>query len=389
MARKICVVTGSRSDYGLLYWLLRAVVNERDLDLQLVVTGMHLAGEFGNTYKTIEEDGFVPAEKLEMLLCGDSPSAVTKSIGLATIGFADIFQRLEPDILVLLGDRFESIAAAQAALVANIPIGHIHGGERTEGVIDEAIRHSITKMAHLHFTSNEIYRRRVIQLGENPKRVFNVGALGIEGIKKLKLLTRAELSERLGFEFGETNFLVTYHPLTLKRRESTSGVVALLSALDEFPQAKIIMTYPNYDTYGREIIQAIVTFANDRPGRVLLTPSLGQLSYLSALSIVDLVVGNSSSGLIEAPSFYIPTINIGTRQNGRIQGPTVIQCDEGQASIAEGIRKGLSSKFRLGIKGAKNPYGDGQTSQLIVDILKQSELNHLLVKSFYDIEFQL
>lgn len=383
--RKICVVTGTRAEYGLFYWLMREIQKNDSLELQVVATAMHLSPEFGLTYKTIEADGFVIDDQVEMLLSGDSPSAVTKSIGLGTIGFADVFRRLKPDLLLLLGDRFEALAAAQAAMIARIPIAHLHGGEATEGLIDEAIRHSITKMSHLHFVSCEIYRQRVIQLGEHPDRVFNFGAPGIENIKKQKYLSKQQLSEALGFELGDMNFIITYHPVTLSGQPPSLAMRELLEALEHFPEAKLIITYPNADTSGRELIPLIEEFAARHPERTFATASLGQQRYLSALKYCSLVLGNSSSGIIEAPSFSIPTINIGNRQQGRAQAKSMIQCNENKESIIKAIEKGLSPAFLASIENLENPYGNGNTSVPIVQKLREVDLEHILIKPFYDI----
>lgn len=383
--RKVAVITGTRADYGLLYWLMRDIQHDVELGLQLIVTGMHLSPEFGLTYRTIEEDGFSIDAKIEMLLSGDTPTAITKSIGLGTIGFADAFARLQPDVIVILGDRFEMLSAAQAAMVARIPIAHIHGGESSEGAIDEAIRHAITKMAHLHFVAAAEYRRRVIQLGEQPERVFTVGAPGLDYLNRLQLLSRSELEQELGFSLGERCFLVTYHPVTLSDRPLTEALQELLSALDEYPDARLIITYPNADTFGRALINQIESYASERPDRVLVSPSLGQLRYLSALQYVDAVVGNSSSGLIEAPSFQTPTVNIGPRQQGRLRAASVIDCKERREDIKAAIDRALDPGFRATLTSVSNPYGDGHATRKIIEQLQNSELDELGMKIFYDL----
>jgi len=385
MTRKICVVTGSRAEYGLLYWLLKEIQADDDLELQLIATGMHLSPEFGLTYKLIEQDGFRITAKIEMLLSSDTPVGISKSIGLGIMSFAETFARLKPDILVGLGDRFELFAAVVAAMVSRVPVAHIHGGEATEGVIDEPIRHSITKMSHLHFTSTEAYRKRVIQLGEQPKRVFNVGALGLDNIRNLRLLGRAELEKRLNFTLGEKNLLVTFHPVTLETSTSESQFKALLAALDELKKTKVIFTKPNADTDGRILIKLIDDYVARRKGTAVAFTTMGQLLYLSTLQYVDAVVGNSSSGIIEMPSFKKGTINIGDRQKGRIKAASVIDCAPDKASLANAFSKLFSPAFQNKMKTVSNPYGRSGASLKIFRALKTSPLDGLLKKTFYDI----
>jgi len=384
MARKICVVTGSRAEYGLLYWLLKEIQSDARLDLQLVVTGMHLSPEFGMTVRQIEADGFVPDARVDMLVSSDTPAGIAKSIGLGVIGFADALARLSPDLLVILGDRFEILAAAQAAMVARIPMAHIHGGELTEGLIDEAIRHSLTKMSHLHFVAAERYRERVIQLGESPDRVWNVGAPGLDAIRRLPRMDRSRLSESVGFDLMAPYFLVTYHPVTLTD-SGREGVDALFGALAEFPEYRVLITGANADTGNSVVYQAIQAFSVANPARVCFVASLGQHFYLNALAHAEVVVGNSSSALIEAPSFRIPTVNIGDRQRGRIRASTVIDVPEEQKAIAEGIRKAISSSFRTGVKDAVSPFGDGHAAERMREVLAQHPLEGLLLKRFRDI----
>lgn len=381
--RKICVVTGTRAEYGLLYWLMKEIQSDSDLQLQLIVTGMHLSPEFGLTYKTIEEDGFAIDAKVEMLLSSDTPVGIAKSIGLGVIGFADTLESLKPDVVVVLGDRYEILAAAQAALVARIPVAHIHGGETTEGAIDESIRHAITKMSHLHFVAAEPYRLRVIQLGEQPDTVFNVGALGIENIKRLHLLDKSQLEQSIHFELGTTSFLVTYHPATLGETTPQIAMQALLDALDHFPEARIVFTKPNSDTDGRILGQMIDEYESHNKGRVAVFTSMGQLRYLSALQIVDAVIGNSSSGIIEAPACNIPTVNIGDRQSGRLKADSVIDCLETTESIVSAINKALSESFRDGARQAVSIYGSGDSASHIKDRLKQTNLS--TTKRFFDL----
>lgn len=387
--RKICVVTGTRAEYGLLYCLLKEVQQDKDLELQTIVTGMHLSPEFGLTYKVIRDDGFVINKKIEMLLSSDTPTGIAKSIGLAVIGFADALDELRPDVLVVLGDRYEILAAVQAAMVARIPVAHIHGGETTEGVIDEAIRHAVTKMAHIHFVAAEPYRQRVIQMGENPEHIFNVGAPGLDNLKNLKLLDRRDFEQAIDFELGDLNFLVTYHPVTLSKIGSEQAVKQLLTALDGFPDAKIIFTKPNSDTDGRIIIKLIEEYASVHQERVKVCTSLGQLKYLSAIRHVDVVIGNSSSGLIEAPLLKKPTVNIGDRQRGRLKASSVIDCAENSVEIAGAIRKAISSGFNDSLTGLSPYYGDGMASTRIKETLKTINLDDILTKKFFDLNFNL
>lgn len=380
--RKICVVSGSRADYGLLYWPMKEIQADPDLQLQLIVTGMHLAPEFGLTFQVIEADGFVIDAKVDIQLSSDTPVGVAKSIGLGVIGLAEALDRMQPDLLLLLGDRYEILAAAQAALVARIPIAHIAGGDTTEGAFDEAIRHSITKMSHLHFVTNEIAARRVRQLGENPAHIFNVGSPGLDFIKRMSLLDRTELEGALDFQFKEKNLLVTFHPATLETQSAALQFQELLSALDQCgPGMGLIFTKPNADTDGRAIIHLIDRYVADRPN-ARAYDSLGQVRYLSVMSQIDAVVGNSSSGLYEAPSFRKPTINIGDRQKGRLQATSVINCAPETAAITAAISQALTANC----DDAVNPYGDGNSSARIREHLKQlADPAALLKKHFFDL----
>jgi GDP/UDP-N,N'-diacetylbacillosamine 2-epimerase (hydrolysing) len=383
--KRICVVTGSRAEYGLLYWLMKEFTAAEDFELQVVVTGMHLSPEFGLTYQQIEADGFKIDKKVEMLLSSDSEVAVTKSMGLALIGFADAFAELHPDLIVVLGDRFEIFSAAAAATIAKIPIAHLHGGETTEGAFDESFRHSITKMAHLHFTSTEAYRRRVIQLGEDPELVFNVGAIGIDNINRLTLLSREAFEESIGFKLGKRNLLITFHPVTLERATAESQFSNLLAALDSLDETKLIFTKANADTDGRKINEMIDAYIDRNPEKAIAHTSLGQLRYLSALRYVDGVVGNSSSGLIEAPSFKIGTINIGDRQRGRIKAESVIDCEPVKEDISHGIELLYSQSFQKKIEGVVNPHGDGGVAEKIIGVICNNPFHDVLKKKFYDI----
>lgn len=381
--RKICVVTGTRAEYGLLYWLMKEIQADADLQLQVIATGMHLSPEYGLTYRTIEEDGFAIAAKVEMLLSSDTPVGIAKSIGLGVIGFADALERLRPDVMVVLGDRYEILAAAQAALVARIPVAHIHGGETTEGAIDESIRHAITKMSRLHLVAAEPYRTRVIQLGEYPETVFNVGALGIENIKRLQLLDKFQLEQSIDFELGATSFLVTYHPATLGATPPQVAMQALLDALDQFPDARIIFTKPNSDTDGRILGEMIDEYGRFNKGRVAVFTSMGQLRYLSALQYVAAVIGNSSSGIIEAPACNTPTVNIGDRQAGRLKAESIIDCLETTDAIVAAINRVLSPLFREVVKRSTSLYGSGESAVTIKNKLKQINLSS--TKRFYDL----
>ena len=385
--KKVLVVTGTRAEYGLLRWVIDGIAKSNLLELQLCTTGMHLSPEFGLTYKEIEADGYQIDSKIEMLLSADTPSAITKSMGLGLIGFADELNRLKPDLILILGDRYEIMCAGMAATVARIPIAHLHGGEATEGCIDEAIRHSITKMSHLHFVASEKYRKRVIQLGENPNRVFCVGGLGIDNILKLNLLSKQELEDSLDFKLSVKSMLVTFHPVTLEGNTSGDQMRELLASLSEFKDYKIIFTMPNADTDGREIFKLIESFCLDNHNCRACT-SLGQLRYLSCLKYVDIVVGNSSSGLAEVPSFKIPTVNIGDRQKGRLKAGSVIDCSPKKNQITSAINRAVSLDFKESCKVIKNPYGKGGASQKIVQTIESITLKDIIKKSFHDIKLR-
>ena len=387
MKRTICVVTGSRAEYGLLLPLLKRIAADPDLYLQIIVTGMHLSSEFGLTYREIERDGFIIDEKVETVLSSDTPTGIIKSMGLGLIGFADALNRLKPDIMVVLGDRYEIMVAAQAAMIHSIPIAHIHGGEVTEGAIDDSIRHAITKMSHLHFVSTSVYRNRVIQLGELPERVFNTGAIGIDNIIELELLDQKEFEESINFKLGKQNFLVTYHPVTLSDSNSDMLITELFLALDSFPEASIIFTKPNSDADGRIISQMIDEYVQRNTKRAVAHTSLGQLRYLSAIRHVDVVIGNSSSGIIEAPLFHKPTVNIGPRQTGRIKASSIIDSGESSVAITEAIDKALSGIYRdENSQLEPSPYGEGNTAVQIIDVLKHITLDGIVYKKFYDLK---
>jgi GDP/UDP-N,N'-diacetylbacillosamine 2-epimerase (hydrolysing) len=383
--RKICVVTGTRAEYGLLYWLMKEIQSDESLEMQLIVTGMHLSPEFGLTYKEIEKD-FSINKKIEMLLSSDTSIGISKSMGLAQISFAEAYNDLQPDIVVLLGDRYEILSAASAAMIARIPIAHLHGGETTEGAFDEAIRHAITKMSHLHFTAAVDYRNRVIQLGESPDRVFNVGGMGIENIKRLQLLNKADFEKAINFKLATKNLLVTFHPVTLENSTSNGQFQHLLNALDELHETHIIFTKANSDTDGRIINQMIDDYVSVHSDKSIAFTSMGQLRYLSALQFMDAVVGNSSSGLAEAPSFKIATINIGDRQKGRLKAESVLDCEPNKHDIQQAIQAIYTTRFKMKLEKVTNPYGDGFASKKIVETLKSAHIEQLIKKSFYDID---
>jgi GDP/UDP-N,N'-diacetylbacillosamine 2-epimerase (hydrolysing) len=379
------VVTGSRAEYGLLYWLLKEIQATPEFDLQIAATGMHLSPEFGSTYQKIENDGFIINEKVEMLLSSDTPSAISKSTGLGMIGFADAYNDLKPDLLIVLGDRYEIFAATTVAMFAKIPIAHIHGGETTQGAFDEGIRHSITKMAWWHFVASEEYKNRVIQLGESPSRVYNVGGLGVDSIQKSNLLSKKELTNRMGIKFSKKNLLITYHSVTLEDGTSQKYFESLLNALKELKDAYLIFTLPNSDSDGRVIKRMIKDFIANNGERSISFTSMGSLNYLSTLQFVDGVVGNSSSGLAEAPTFKIGTINIGDRQDGRMKAESVIDCNPDQKSITTAIKKLYSNRFQNKLKTVSNPYGNGKATEKIMKILKKTKIPDELKKEFYDL----
>ena len=386
--RKVCIVTGTRAEYGLLYWLMKEIESDEDLELQIIVTGMHLSPEFGLTYKEIEKD-FTIDKKIEMLLSSDTSVGISKSMGLAQISFAEAYEELQPDMLVVLGDRYEIFSAVSSAMIARIPIAHLHGGEATEGLIDEPIRHSITKMSHLHFTAAQEYKNRVIQLGEQPNRVFNVGGMGIENIKRLQLLKKQEFEKSINFKLNKKNILVTFHPVTLENSTAQGQFQELLDAIDTLIDTNIIFTKANSDTDGRMINQMCDEYVAKNSHKSICFTSLGQLRYLSALQFVDAMVGNSSSGLAETPSFKIATVNIGDRQKGRIKATSVIDCEPSSISIQEAFKKLYSKEFKNTLNTTENPYGDGCASKKIVEIIKNVDLNGIVKKSFFDIGFSL
>ena len=383
---KVCVITGTRAEYGLLYWLLKEIESDKDFELQLIVTGMHLSKEFGSTYKEIEKD-FKIKKKIAIQVSSDADIEISKSMGLAQISFAETFEEIKPDVVVILGDRYEIFSAATASMMARIPIAHIHGGESTEGVIDEAIRHSLSKMSHLHFTATEEYKNRVIQLGEHPNRVFNIGGMGIENINRLKLLSKDEFEKSINFKLNKKNLLITFHPVTLEKKTSQVHFQELLDAIDELEDTNYIFTKANSDSDGKIINKMIDKYVSKNMHRSVAFSSLGQLRYLSSMHHVDAIIGNSSSGITEAPSFKIGTINIGERQKGRIKASSVIDCSPHQESIKNALEYLYSNKFQTLLKKTENPYGKGNSSKKVVKVLKTKLDENLLKKSFYNLNF--
>jgi len=368
----------------MLRWVMEEIQASAALELRVVVTGAHLSPEFGMTVSEIESDGFAIDQRVEMLLSADTPTAITKSIGLGMIGFADALAAIRPDILLVLGDRYEILAAVTAALVARIPVAHVHGGETTQGAIDEAIRHSITKMSQLHFVAAQAYRNRVIQMGEDPSRVFCVGGLGIDGIRRAIRLTRSDLERSLGIKFLERNLMVTFHPVTLETGTAESQIDELLAALANLQDTAIVFTMPNADTDGRSLLDKIKVFCG-RHANAHWFSSLGHLRYLSCLAHVDAVVGNSSSGLTEAPTFKIATINIGDRQLGRLRAQSVIDCSPNRESIADALETAYSVDFQARLSAVVNPYGDGGAASAIVKTLERCVGKISLKKPFHDL----
>ena len=385
MKRAIAVVTGTRAEYGLLRHLIKLINDSHEFELQLIVTGSHLSKKFGETYKEIEGDGFIINRKIDLLLVSDTPLGLAKSTSIGLAGFGEAFDTIKPDLVLVLGDRFEILSAVIAAMFARIPIAHLHGGELTEGVIDEAIRHSITKFSHLHFVGNDEYRKRVIQLGENPNMVFNVGGLGVDAIKNNNLLSKFELENSLGIKFKNKNLLITFHPVTLEKNSSLFQMSELLDALSDLEDTCLIFTMPNADTDSRIIFNLIEDFVSKNKNAHVFT-SLGQLRYLSCVAQVDAVIGNSSSGLTEVPTFNKATINIGSRQKGRIQSNSVINCHPISVDIKNSIKKSYTDQFKDLLMSTKNPYGDGGASQRIINILSLVDFSSLIHKEFFDLE---
>lgn len=385
MKRKICVVTGTRAEYGLLFWLLKEIKASKKLELALIATGSHLSPAHGLTYKEIEKD-FQIAEKIAILNECDDKLSVCEAMGRAMAGFGAAYERLKPDIIVLLGDRYEIFCAGAVAAASGIPIAHIHGGESTQGAIDEAFRHSLTKMSHIHFCATDEYKRRIIQLGENPARVYNVGGLGIESIKRLRLLGKKDFESAINFKLGKKNILVTFHAETLEKTSPKAQFKQILNALDELDDTHFIFTGANADSGGKIINEMAQNYCLKNPQKATFVMSLGQLRYLSALKHADIVLGNSSSGLAEAPSFKIATINIGNRQKGRIKAPSVLDSLCEKKAILKAIKKAYSKDFKAKLKSVKNPYENGLASKKILKVLENIKLKGILEKKFYDLD---
>lgn len=385
---KVCVVTGSRSEFGLIYWLIKELEEDQDFELKLLVTGMHLSSEYGSTFKEIQKE-FKIYRKIDINLVSDTSVGISKSMGIAQLSFSKTFKQLKPDILILTGDRYETFSAAIAAMISKVPIAHIHGGELTRGSWDDSIRHSISKIAHLHFTANSDYKKRVIQLGEQPSKVFNVGGMGIENIKRLKLLKKAEFEKSINFKLNKKNILVTFHPSTLEKQSPKKQFKELLNAIDSLEDTNIILTKTNSDTGGKDINKMIDLYTNRKQKNSIGIFSLGNLRYLSALQFVDAVVGNSSSGIIEAPSFKVGTINIGNRQEGRIKAKSIIDCNANKQDIVNSFNKIYSENFQKMLISVKNPYDNGLASKKIVRHLKNVNFNTILEKNFFNINFNL
>lgn len=386
--RKICVITGTRAEYGLLSRLMKMIQDDPNTQLQIVATNMHLSPKYGNTYQEIENDGFTIDYKIPIIDDNDKDDAVTtvKSMAKALAGFADAYNELKPDMVVVLGDRYEILAAAEAALIMRIPIAHIHGGEVTEGAFDDAIRHSITKMSHLHFASTEAYRKRIIQLGEQPDRVFYTGAMGVENVKGLPLMSKEEIEKEIDFKIDENTILVTYHPVTLGNRIAKDDIDDFISALEERQDLQVIFTMPNSDTGSQFIVDAVNGFVERNPYRAKAFKSLGVVRYLSVMKQVSAVVGNSSSGIVEVPSFGIPTLNIGDRQKGRIQAESTYNCMPGKESVLNGLNKVLSKEFRELASKVHNPYEKANTAEEIFKVISTYPIEQLNQKHFYDIK---
>ncbi len=382
--RKVCVITGTRAEYGNLRWVMEGIRNTPGLELQVIATGMHLSPEFGLTYRDIERDGFLIDRKVEMLLSSDTSAGLAKSMGMGMIGIGAALYEIKPDVVLVIGDRFEMFSAVAAAMVARIPVAHLHGGEATEGAIDEPIRHSITKMSHLHFVAAEEYRRRVIQLGEHPDRVFLVGGLGVDAIRKSTLLDRESLENSLGLRLADRNLLVTFHPTTLENSTSAQQMTELLAALAPLEDTRLIFTMPNADTDGRVLFELINNFVAEHSNARVFT-SLGQLRYLSCIRHADGVVGNSSSGLAEAPTFAKGTINIGDRQRGRLKASSVIDCAPERSAISAALAYLYSPSFQASLATVRNPYGDGGATERVVKTLATVSLNDILKKRFYNL----
>ena len=385
MKKKFYIITGSRADYGLMQILINKFHKDKDIELKIIATGMHLLSKFGNTYKEILKDGFRIEKKVKILSSSDTPTAISKSTGLGIMRFASLFDIAKPDLLVVLGDRYEIMSAVIAANFHQIPVAHIGGGDTTLGAFDEWIRHSITKMSWLHFVSNPLSKKRVIQLGENPKRVFITGSLGVDRLRHMKLLSKKIIEKKMKFKFNKRNILITYHPVTLEKNTSAIQFKEILLAVSKLKDTKLIFTYPNSDTYGKIVTNMIKKFASLKKYDTVKFSSMGYVNYLSVLKHVDCVLGNSSSGLIEAPSLKIPTINVGDRQEGRLKATSIIDSKPVENLITKSIKKIYSEKFRINLKYTRNPYEYDGTADKIYKIIKNTIIPLELKKFFYNL----
>jgi UDP-N-acetylglucosamine 2-epimerase (non-hydrolysing) len=385
MTRRIAVLTGTRAEYGLLLWTLKAIAADPALELRLMVTGTHLEPLFGETVRAIEADGFAVADRIPLAISGDTPEEVAGAMSRCLAGVTAALRRGPPDVLLLTGDRYEMLAAAAAAALCRVPVAHAHGGELTEGATDDGFRHAVTKLAHLHFASCNEYRRRIIQMGEDPDRVFNVGALGIDAIRRMPLATRDEIEQAIDLPLGRGFFLVTYHPLTLASDAGLGGLEAMLAALDAFPQHAVVITGVNADVGHDAVARRLSNFAAGQPRRIRMVASLGQRRYLGAMRECLAVVGNSSSGIIEAPAMKVPSVNIGDRQKGRLRADSVIDCAENAAAIQVALGRALSSDFRAATRAVRSPYGEGGAAERIAAVLRDYPLAGLLEKTFHDL----
>ena len=383
--KKITIFTGTRAEYGLLYWLMKDIQADGNFDLKIIVSGSHLSPEFGETWKQIEDDGFEISKKIEMLLSSNSALGVAKSMGLGMIGFADALETLQPDLLIVLGDRYEALAMAQTAFIMNIPVAHLHGGERTDGAYDDAIRHAITKLSTLHFAAAAPYVKRIVQMGEHPDRVFNVGAIGLEHLSRMDFLSREDCANALNFPLISPFFLCTYHPETLSKEQAVFSFEAVLSALENYKDYQLVITYPNADNDSRSLIHFLSQYQDKHANRVCIRKSLGSKLYLSLMKHAAAVIGNSSSGIIEAPACGVPTINVGSRQEGRLSAASILHCAPEIHAIKAAIQKLQSSDFMKNARMAPLPYGRGNSSQEIIKVIKS--LKTIPAKSFYDLEF--
>lgn len=385
MKRKICVVSTSRADYGLLFWLLKEIEKSRFLELSLVLSGSHLEERLGLTYKEVQRD-FKHFYKVPLGLENDDETALCLAFSAGVAGFSKVLEQIKPDIMVLLGDRYEMLSAGIAGMLRAVPLAHIHGGESTQGAIDEGIRHALTKMSHIHFCATSLYKRRIIQLGENPARVYNVGGLGVENIKRLELLSKKDFENSLGFRLGKKNILVTFHPQTIEKKSASKQFSQILNALDSLKDTHFIFTGANADNGGKIINEMAQSYCFKNPEKAIFAISLGQLRYLSAIKHADIVLGNSSSGISEAPSLKKATINIGNRQKGRIKAPSIIDAKCDKSAILKAIKKAYSKDFQAKLKSVKNPYGSGFASKKIIKVLENIKLNGILKKKFYDLD---